>query len=299
MTASALHSQANDRLSSTLFIALLLHGIIILGITFSADPLLDSEELPTLKVTLLVDTSDIDRQPDDYDYLAQRNQQGAGQSEDLGRAAAAPAMTDPLTLSGSPAGGDLNEARPRSEEQDAERLVTRNPSTDAILASPDPNETEAAVPMRAMALMNNPATKTSVADLDDHTSAAADHGRELVISPATKQATVAGYLNQWRRRVERIGTLNFPRSAGREGGAHWPTLEVVVDQQGDLVEIVLRDSSGDAALDQAALAILRMAAPFDRLPPEISADYDVLRFAYEWQFDEGSAQTSPNVAAAN
>ena len=299
MTESALHSQVNDRLSSTLFLALLLHGIIILGVTFSAGPLLKSEQLPTLKVTLLVDTGDIERQPDDYDYLAQRNQQGAGQAEDAGRAAATPAMTDPLTLPGSPAGGDLNEARPRSEAQDAERLVTRNPSNNTILASPDPNETEAAVPMRAMALMNNPAPQTSVADLDDHTSVAADHGRELVISPATKQATVAGYLNQWRRHVERIGTLNFPRSARRDAGARWPTLEVVIDQRGDLVEIVLRDSSGDAVLDQAALSILRMAAPFDPLPPEISADYDVLRFAYEWQFFGSAAKTSPNVAAAN
>ena len=299
MTGSALPAKVSDRLSSTLFIAVLLHGIVILGVTFTADPLGISDQLPTLKVTLLVDTQNIEREPDDHDYLAQRNQQGAGQAQDLGRAAAAPAVSDPLTVAGSPLGGDLSEARPRSEAQDAERLVTRSPSDNSILASPDPNEAEAAVPMRAMALMNNPAMHTSVADLDEETSVAADHGRELLINPATKQAGIAGYLNQWRRRVERIGTLNFPSSARRDANTRWPTLEVVIDQGGDLVEIVLREPSGDAALDQAALSILRMAAPFDPLPPEISADYDVLRFAYEWQFFGGTAKPRANVAVAN
>ena len=47
-------------------------------------------------------------------------------------------------------------------------------------------------------------------------------------------------------------------------------------------------SSGDTALDQSALKILRLAVPFPPLPPEIRKDYDVLRFAYEWDFAAGS-----------
>ena len=89
MTETVVHSKVSDRLSSTLFLAVLFHGVVILGVTFSADPPLQSDNLPTLKVTLLVDTQDIAREPDDFDYLAQRNQQGAGRSEDTGRAAAA------------------------------------------------------------------------------------------------------------------------------------------------------------------------------------------------------------------
>lgn len=299
MTESALQPKLSDRLSSTLFLAVLFHGIVILGITFSAAPPGGTDQLPTLKVTLLVDTQDIEREPDEYDYLAQRNQSGSGQADDLGRPSAAPAISDPANMAGTPQGADVSEARPRSEARDAEQLVTRSPSDQSIPASPDPNETEAAVPMRAMALMNNPAPQTSVADLDDQTSVAADHNRELVINPATKQASLAGYLNQWRRRVERIGTLNFPNMANRDADSRWPTLEVAIDKSGDLVEIVLQESSQDAALDQAALTILRMAAPFDPLPPEISADYDVLRFAYEWQFFGGSAKPGAAVTAAN
>ena len=62
------------------------------------------------------------------------------------------------------------------------------------------------------------------------------------------------------------------------------TLEVVIGADGRLDDIVVRKSSGDKALDQAALKILRLAAPFAPLPDEIRKEYDVLRFAYEWDF---------------
>jgi protein TonB len=299
VTESAEHARVNDRLSSTLFLAALFHGIVILGVTFSADPLGNLDELPTLKVTLLVDSQEVEREPEDFDYLAQRSQSGSGGSKDTGRPSAAPAINDPANLAGSPMGGDIVEARPRSKSRDAERLVTRSPTDNSIPASPDPNENEAAAPMRSMALMNNPAPETTIADLDEQTSLTADHSRELLINPATKQASIAGYLNQWRRRVERIGTLNFPSNAKPDTSTRWPTLEVAIDRRGQLVEIILKESSQDAALDQAALTILRMAAPFDPLPPEISADYDVLRFAYEWQFFGGTKQPRAAVTAAN
>jgi protein TonB len=46
-------------------------------------------------------------------------------------------------------------------------------------------------------------------------------------------------------------------------------------------------------LDQAALNILRRAAPFDPFPEAIRANYDQLRFAYKWQFSEtGNATTA-------
>jgi protein TonB len=70
-----------------------------------------------------------------------------------------------------------------------------------------------------------------------------------------------------------------------------PTLEVIIGADGRLDDIVVRRSSGDKALDQAALRILRLAAPFAPLPDVIRADYDVLRFAYEWDFKPGSAGT--------
>jgi protein TonB len=88
--------------------------------------------------------------------------------------------------------------------------------------------------------------------------------------------------------VERIGTANYPSELLGNIHAGRPTLEVVIAADGRLDDIVVRRSSGDKALDQAALKILRLAAPFPPLPPSIREDYDVLRFAYEWDFAAGS-----------
>jgi protein TonB len=109
----------------------------------------------------------------------------------------------------------------------------------------------------------------------------------LIATPSTRQSGLAEYLDGWRRRVERIGTANYPTELLGNIDAGRPTLEVVIAADGRLDDIVVRRSSGDKALDQAALKILRLAAPFPPLPPSIRQDYDVLRFAYEWDFAAG------------
>ena len=61
----------------------------------------------------------------------------------------------------------------------------------------------------------------------------------------------------------------------------------------------MRSSSGDKALDQAALKILRLAAPFDPLPANVRKDYDVLRFAYEWDFFDGARRAAVGASPTN
>ena len=73
-----------------------------------------------------------------------------------------------------------------------------------------------------------------------------------------------------------------------EGLTGSPTLEVSIEASGQLSEVIIRVSSGSGVVDQAALDILRRASPFDPFPPEISAEYDRLRFAYKWLFNEQS-----------
>jgi protein TonB len=111
-----------------------------------------------------------------------------------------------------------------------------------------------------------------------------DDSRTLVATPTTRQSDLAEYLDGWRRRVERIGTANYPTELLGDLDVGRPTLEVVVAADGRLDDIVVLRSSGNKALDQAALKILRLAAPFDPLPANLRDEYDVLRFAYEWDF---------------
>jgi protein TonB len=119
-----------------------------------------------------------------------------------------------------------------------------------------------------------------------------DDARTLIATPSTRESNLAEYLDAWRRRVERIGTANYPTELLGNISAGRPTLEVVIAADGRLEDIVVRRSSGDKALDQAALRILRLAAPFAPLPDTIRANYDVLRFAYEWDFSPAAASAA-------
>ena len=75
-------------------------------------------------------------------------------------------------------------------------------------------------------------------------------------------------------------------------------LEVAINADGGLREVVLRTSSGQSDLDQAAMEILRMAAPFEPFPEALRNDYDVLRFAYEWRFSDGASRVGARTAAS-
>src|SRR5690606_10830398 len=93
----------------------------------------------------------------------------------------------------------------------------------------------------------------------------------------------AVYLDGWKRKVEQVGTLNFPARL-RRGQSGSPVLEVAIRADGKLEEALIRRSSGHAELDQAALTILKLATPFDPFPASLRARHSVLRYAYEWQF---------------
>jgi protein TonB len=67
-------------------------------------------------------------------------------------------------------------------------------------------------------------------------------------------------------------------------------LEVAVNASGVLEKAIIRTSSGYPDLDAAAIQILKLASPFDPFPPELSREYRVLRFAYEWQFTGGRVE---------
>ena len=131
-------------------------------------------------------------------------------------------------------------------------------------------------------LMRAAASSNIVAS--DQGSLHADGPRERTVSVDTQEALFAGYLAAWKQRVELLGTLNFPDAARRAGLTGNPVLEVAIGADGGLREIVVVRSSQQKLLDQAALRILRLAAPFEPFPEEIRRQYDVLRFVYEWRF---------------
>lgn len=285
---------SNDRLGSTLFVAALIHGVVILGVTFTVTSF-DDKKVPSLNVALVVDTGKEELAVDTADFLSNRNQRAAGQAAKGTRPTTALSAAQPLTQAGDPQGADLTDGTPRDSTQSAEQVVTRGESPEQVAAQPQPTDDPAPTRQRSASLFQQTGPQTTAMELSLRAELpnGSDDARTLLATPSTRQSGLAEYLDGWRRRVERIGTANYPAELLGDPNAGRPTLEVVIGKDGQLVDIVVRQSSGDKALDQAALKILRLASPFEPLPQVIRKDYDVLRFAYDWDFfDNARRQAS-------
>lgn len=272
---------ARDRFSSTLFLAALIHGIVILGVTFGS---VDSGFRPvtSLDVVLVLDTAAQQSPPEDAQALAQRSLDGAGNVEDAATLSTAAAGSMEPLPPGPEQRGEPLPTHPGRQAPSALVLTTAPGS--AIPRPEDQGQPAVQVAMQRTAL---PGVTTPVEVIDEaaaETRISNPDPRELVISASTRESRIAAYLSNWKRKVERVGTLNFPRQAQARQGDAAPTLEVAINADGRLSEAVILQSSGQLALDEAAMEILRIAAPFEPFPEFLRAEYDVLRFAYEWRF---------------
>jgi protein TonB len=271
-----------------LFVAALAHGVVILGVTFSTSLLPESDSPRALNVTVLLDDVDFERNAAPEELLADRAQRGAGQGPEGVRPTRAPTTDHPVSRLGDPNGADLEDGTPRDRALAPDQLVTTGSSSERVATSPDTTQTPAATRAQAATLIEQTAPPSLAAEVDLDTVLPKSVDSSAVAIPSTSESAVAAYLVGWRQRVERIGTANFPErllTGGQRLGR--PTLEVAIGPQGNLVDIVVRKSSGDRTLDQAALRILRLAAPFEPLPPSLTAEFETLRFAYEWNFEAG------------
>jgi protein TonB len=98
----------------------------------------------------------------------------------------------------------------------------------------------------------------------------------------------AAYLNDWRLRVEAVGNRYYPEASLRYGIYGSLRLLVVIRYDGTLEDIRVLSSSGYTVLDDAAVKIVRMAAPFAPFPPELRAEADKLEIIRTWQFQENT-----------
>lgn len=260
---SALAGSAADRLAWAVFVAAAAHGMLILGIGFAPPPAAGPEEVPTLEVTLLDNPIPGQQAPPDASYLAQASQEGFGNVEEQVRP-------------------EFFDRPPAPEEIEMPPVLPETPAAE-VLAS-------WASAMRASIapLEQPPEPPVEVVPDGGVTRVTADAEREYFVSVKTRESVFAEYLAGWKARMERLGTMNFPAVAAHRRSGN-PVLEVAVTDDGELREVRVTRSSGDGALDQAAVDLVRLASPFDPFPAVVRAQYDVLRFAYEWRFIDGVA----------
>jgi len=286
-----------DRLTTTLFLAGLFHGIVLLGITFSSG-LIGADEVPTLEVILVSNDLPESASNPDADYLAQRSQQGSGTTTDRLRAASPRSALVPIDNPGIPEGEALTDRATGAQRGDVELLSSTSSTMHTANRPATPDQADGQQ-QTALLMRSGPVSPLPSSDDSRQVVLRGEKLRELLVTPNTRESSVAIYLDSWKRKVERIGTLNFPAQVRGQGLSGSPVLEVAIRSNGVLEDILIRRSSGHAQLDQAALSILKLSTPFDPFPQELSARHDVLRFAYEWQFLGGAlVDSSVRVPAA-
>jgi protein TonB len=308
-----------DRLSLTLCLAIVVHALVVLGVTFvpeeHAAPRYDTMEIVLVQHSA-AETSD------EADYLAQANQQGGGDSsEDVvpatplnppvpaqnpDMAAAMPSQMEAPTeqaaedqlLEGTTAAatpqtqsaeGALAAEQPETLVADATASELPKPTPETSNEDTAQSQSQAARPTTrtvsaAKLISNSFAIASLSASIERRLEASAKRPRRKFISANTKEYEFAAYMEAWRSKVERVGNLNYPDTARRQRLSGNLILEVILRPDGSVEEIILRRSSGHAALDDAAIRIVKLASPYAPFPANFKDKIDRLHITRTWRF---------------
>ncbi|MCU7920218.1 MAG: energy transducer TonB [Candidatus Thiodiazotropha sp. (ex Epidulcina cf. delphinae)] len=269
-----------DLLGVGLFLAAGIHAFIILGITFKPfdrnRPEYRQQSLEVMVVKRPFEPPEADEKPD---FLAQTNQRGGGEESDpiKPQIAQAPALL-PL-----PQPTRAKPLEPERTPQPKDRPLTAETASLRVQAPPPPETTP---PPSAKQLLASKQLEIArlTAELERKTLAYAKMPKRKAISASTKEYKYAAYLDAWRRKVERIGNLNYPDQAKRSKLYGNLILHVAVKTDGSVERIRVLHSSGHKVLDDAAVRIVRLAAPFSPFPYEIRKETDILDITRTWQF---------------
>lgn len=274
--------RAGDRLGLTVFFALVIHAILILGISFS--PMLaqrESQQQPPLEITLVHQRSD--ETPEDADYLAQANLAGAGNTQEKTRPSSPAAMlvTDEQRGTASheqaPAAAHITLSQPHE-------LLTSPQSRQKTPTDEPVDEQQVKAKTAAELIKLSMQIAHLSAEIDTSIKSLSKELRHHYIAANAREYRDAAYLDGWRAKVERIGNLNYPEEAKRRGLSGSLVLDVALNVNGSLRSVNIIRSSGHKILDDAAIRIVRLSAPFAPLPPDMRQDTDVLHIIRGWQF---------------
>lgn len=279
---------AGDRLLATLLYALALHLAVILGLEFDLRLVAQGRFEPDLEITLVNPVSQ--DEPQEADFLAPVDNAGGGQLEDkaLPTTRIAREADDPQQQPGEAVIDRV--PRPVAAPPEPRELAVAQPaprSTEPAAQRPPPTPA-ANRPTAAQLLRSSQEIARLSAQLAEETQQYAKRPRKRFVSAATKAYEYAAYMEAWRAKVERVGNMNYPEAARSDGVGGSLRLAVELLPSGDVHRISVRRSSGHPALDDAAVRIVRLAAPYAPFPDDIREKTDILVITRTWVFDAGN-----------
>ncbi|MBF7729994.1 energy transducer TonB [Pseudomonas sp. N040] len=278
-----------DRLGFTLFLAAVLHLTLILGVTFSFST--PGQVSKSLEITLASFKSD--KAPEKADFLAQENQQGSGSLEHK----AAPKTTQQALFQDQ----QVRKVTPPSAPPPAQTAISQKTVVATRTPKPEKTPTEQkhkqpAKPLQQTAAFDSSELSNAIASLE--AELAQDVQRyakrpkiQRLNAASTMRDKGAWYKDEWRKKVERVGNLNYPPEARQNRIYGSLRLLVSINRDGTLYEVQILESSGQPILDQAALRIVRLAAPYSPFTGDLN-EFDRLEIIRTWRFDRGDRLSS-------
>ena len=280
------------RLSFTIFMAAALHAALLLGVTFTY--VTNKPLIHRMEVTLAKQHSK--RRPERAHFLAQFNQVGSGTME-------VKAITSTTTeaqfqhTERREAGQNLQQkASYKTVEHKQTTITTTNMTAYNITADSEATE----IAQQKTKFKNKKSLQARALEIAS-LEARIDQQRQIyaksprirrLTSLSTASRADAFYLNSWRRKIESIGNLNYPQEARKDKLYGSLRLMVAILADGSLKEVELLDSSGHKVLDDAAIRIVRLSAPYAPFPDELRKSTDVLEIIRTWQFKKNSSLRS-------
>jgi protein TonB len=291
MAPTGTAGNGEHRLWLAIGISLLLHGAV-LSLHFGFPEVSRALQNKALDVVLVNARSE--RKPSDVQVLAQANLDGGGSSDEE-RIASTPLPPAPAPRE-QVDGDGLEQAQQRMRALEAQhrRLLTQTARNGKALPppprkAPQPSPEPAPVPSEPPALNGLDLARRALemARFEGMIARQTDEynkrPRVKNLGTRAEEYRFARYVEDWRIKIERVGTLNYPESArGKLSGRLMLTVRVRSDGSVERVEI--DRPSGHRVLDDAARRIVRMAEPFAEFPPDIRREYDVLEITRTWIF---------------
>lgn len=238
--------------------------------------------------------SQTDSKPIQANFLAQLSLDGGG-DHDQGKA------TSPLSRSAEETAGDapLQATRRRLKklEEEQKKLMDQLRKS-RFTTQPDPPTPDKPEPDNAPdgfdPFDSVKELARQMAVIENRVEEYNKRPRKHFFSPSTSEYRFAQYVEDWRRKIERIGTLNYPEAArGKIYGSL--RLTVFIRADGSIESIDMDKASEHRVLNEAALRIIKLSAPFAPFPANLRQDTDVLAISRTWIFTNDALETTGRV----
>lgn len=272
---------SNKLLWFALLVAVAVHIALILGINFTS---VQPEKINKSIDITLVNTS-VKSVPEKADFLAQANQLGAGQETKKPE----PPQQKQVIKESTPAKQIKKTVPEESQPKVAKKVITQERVKKANISSSKDavvSQVEEKPQLTAESLQQQLAQLGT--EIRQSQPSADQTKIKFVDSVSTHKYVAAQYMKDWESKVERTGNLNYPEAAAKKNFSGSLTMDVGIKADGSIYSIRINKSSGNPELDEAAIKIVRMSAPFPPLPLDLIKELDVLVITRVWKFSDES-----------